>query len=134
MYFQKYHFNIYEFGIIGKLILNLLLENAKISILSKVDKMYLLLYWVTFCVHYISHTRILNKIPWFDFQKENRLKEKFNIIYTYRLGWPDHDIDNAVVTNSCKKNRKYICNSQWGQNYEITLLPIIQLANINHWL
>ena len=29
-------------------LLNLLLDNAKISIFSKVDKMYLLLYWVTY--------------------------------------------------------------------------------------
>ena len=29
-------------------LLNLLLDNVKISIFSKVDKMYLLLYWVTY--------------------------------------------------------------------------------------
>ena len=42
-----YHFNIYEFGIIGKLKIHLL-DNAQISIFSKVDIMYLLLYWVTY--------------------------------------------------------------------------------------
>ena len=48
MYFQKYHFNFYEFGIIGKLVKSSVI-NAKISIFSKVGKMYLLLYWVTYC-------------------------------------------------------------------------------------
>ena len=47
MYFQKNHFNFYEFGIIGKLV-NLLLDRANISIFSKVDKMYLLLLIVVF--------------------------------------------------------------------------------------
>ena len=50
LYNQKYHFDFYEFGIIGKL-----LDNAKISFFSKVDKMYLLLYCVTYD-HFISPT------------------------------------------------------------------------------
>ena len=47
-------------------LLNLLLQNAKISILSKVDKMYLLLYWVTYTKLYVcasteENSKIVNK-------------------------------------------------------------------------
>ena len=39
LYFRKYHFNFNKFGIIGKLVTLLF---------TKINKMYLLLYWVTF--------------------------------------------------------------------------------------